>query len=108
MLNPNFLSLDTEGGELEMLSNFPFDKVKIDFLAIEHQPKTSMKFDPKTTGAFSKSLNEMVRLKYEAEDIEKQRNVVHYLEDQELVDLMLGKGYYLFDVFCVPDRLFLY
>ena len=98
----DFLSLDTEGGELETLMNFPFDKIEIDFLTIEHHPRKQMKSSMKNDDKNLISLNEMIRQKYDQKYIEKRKSVVEYIEDQDLIQFMLGKGYYLLDIFCVP------
>ena len=97
----DFLSLDTEGGELETLRNFPFDKIEIDFLTIEYRPANWDGLDISSIDRYNVSLTEMIEKNYSKAIIKEREAIIKNLENQELIEFMQGKGYYLLDIFCV-------
>lgn len=72
----DFFSLDVENAEVEVLQNFPFDRITVDVWMIEHiNPNLKLFNDGSQEGEF---------------------------EDESFIEFMENKGYYLFDLYCVP------
>ncbi|KAF2367435.1 Methyltransferase FkbM [Trinorchestia longiramus] len=88
----HFFSLDTEGGELDMIKNFPFNDITVDVWSIEH-------VSPKWNAGGSR-----VPLRFEslqslrhnasvpAREIAELEQVLKYVEDEDLIDFMLRQG----------------
>lgn len=108
----DFFSLDTEGGEFDMLKNFPWETVTVDLWAIEH---IRWKEWERLRGRIDYIESNMTLTeKLKAPNISKKEiydtlTLLSIIEDIDIITFMQSKGYYYFDVLCysISDFIFI-